>query len=38
MICGPGSIKVAHRDDEHIMTDDIDKAVKQYIAIYESCN
>ncbi len=38
MICGPGSITVAHRDDEHIMTDDIDKAVKQYIAIYESCN
>lgn len=38
MICGPGSITVAHRDDEHILVRDIDQAIEQYIRIYESCN
>ena len=38
MICGPGSIEVAHRDDEHILLRDIDTAVDQYVKIYESCN
>ena len=38
MICGPGSIEVAHRDDEHILLRDIDTAVEQYVKIYESCN
>jgi acetylornithine deacetylase len=38
IICGPGSIKVAHRDDEHVLIADLDKAVDNYIRIYESCN
>lgn len=38
MICGPGSIKVAHRDDEHIEFKDIEVAIENYIKIYESCN
>lgn len=38
MICGPGSIKVAHRDDEHIEIKDIEIAIENYIKIYESCN
>ena len=38
MICGPGSIEVAHRDDEHILLRDIDTAVEQYVQLYESCN
>lgn len=37
MICGPGSIRVAHRDDERIDYDDIDEAIENYIRIYESC-
>lgn len=38
MICGPGTIKVAHRDDEHIEIKDIEIAIENYIKIYESCN
>lgn len=38
MICGPGSIKVAHRDDEHIDIKEIETAIENYIKIYESCN
>lgn len=38
MICGPGSIKVAHRDEEHIEIKDIEIAIENYIKIYESCN
>lgn len=38
MICGPGSITVAHRDDECILIKDIDEAINNYIRIYESCN
>jgi len=37
-ICGPGTIKVAHRDDEHVLVADLDKAIENYIRIYESCN
>ena len=33
-ICGPGSINVAHRDDEHILVADLETAVKQYLALY----
>ena len=29
-ICGPGSIKVAHRDDEHILISELEAAVGQY--------
>ena len=38
MICGPGSIKSAHRDEEHIEIKDIETAIENYIKIYESCN
>ena len=36
MICGPGSIKVAHRDDEFILKSEIQAAVEQYIKIFKS--
>ena len=35
-ICGPGSISVAHRDDEHVRVADLTVAVQQYIDIYHS--
>ena len=35
-ICGPGSITVAHRDDEHVLVADLATAVEQYIALYRS--
>ncbi len=35
-ICGPGSIRFAHRDDEHIRISDIEKAVEQYIAMFKA--
>ena len=35
-ICGPGSITVAHRDDEHVLVSDLATAVEQYIALYRS--
>lgn len=35
MIFGPGSILVAHRDDEHLAFSDIEKAVEAYVRIYE---
>ena len=35
-ICGPGSITVAHRDDEHVLVADLETAVEQYIALYRS--
>ena len=35
-ICGPGSIRFAHRDDEHVLVADLEKAVDQYLAIYRS--
>ena len=38
MICGPGSIKVAHRDDECVSLREIDEAIEIYMKIYESCN
>lgn len=36
ILCGPGSILVAHRDDEHILLSDIEKAVTNYVAMYDS--
>ena len=33
-ICGPGSITVAHRDDEHVCVADLETAVEQYVALY----
>ena len=35
ILCGPGSILVAHRDDEHIALAELEKAVQNYIDIYE---
>ena len=31
IICGPGSIKVAHRDNENVLAADLEKAVEQYV-------
>ncbi|MBQ9192590.1 MAG: M20/M25/M40 family metallo-hydrolase [Bacteroidales bacterium] len=33
-ICGPGSITVAHRDDEHVLVRDLEQAVEQYLMLY----
>ena len=35
ILCGSGSILVAHRDEEHISLADLDAAVENYIRIYE---
>lgn len=35
ILCGPGSILVAHRDEEHIFLADIEKAIAQYVRMYE---
>ena len=35
-ICGPGSITVAHRDDEHVLVADLATAVEQYLVLYRS--
>ena len=35
-ICGPGSINVAHRDDEQVLVADLATAVEQYLALYRS--
>ena len=35
-ICGPGSITVAHRDDECVRVADLATAVEQYIKLYEA--
>ena len=35
-ICGPGSISVAHRDDEHVRVADLATAVEQYLALYRA--
>lgn len=36
VLCGPGSILVAHRDDEHILLSDLETAVQNYIEIYKT--
>lgn len=36
IICGPGSIFVAHRDDEQIEVKQIEEAITNYLKIYES--
>ena len=35
IICGPGTIRVAHRPDEHVLVADLEKAVEQYILMYK---
>jgi acetylornithine deacetylase/succinyl-diaminopimelate desuccinylase-like protein len=34
ILCGPGSILVAHRPEEHIMLSDIETAVGNYMRMY----
>ena len=36
ILCGPGSILVAHRPDEHILLSDIEAAIGNYIKIFEN--
>ena len=36
ILCGPGSILVAHRNEEHVNINDLRTAIDQYIAIYKS--
>jgi acetylornithine deacetylase len=36
IICGPGSITVAHRDDEFLSLADFQQAINNYVKIYES--
>lgn len=36
ILCGPGSILVAHRDNEHIALEDLEKGVANYISLYEA--
>ena len=35
ILCGPGSILTAHRDNEHISLGDLETAVQNYINIYK---
>lgn len=36
ILCGPGSILVAHRDEEHINKSDIEAAISNYVRMYEN--
>ena len=36
ILCGPGSILVAHRPEEHIALSDLQKAIENYIQMYET--
>ncbi len=36
ILCGPGSITVAHRDDEFLSKADFEQAINNYVKIYES--
>ena len=35
ILCGPGSILVAHRPEEHVFLTDIEKAIAQYVRMYK---
>lgn len=35
VLCGPGSILCAHRDEEHIFLSDIERAADNYVRMYE---
>jgi acetylornithine deacetylase/succinyl-diaminopimelate desuccinylase-like protein len=35
ILCGPGSILTAHRDEEYIKLEDIEMAISQYVRMYE---
>ena len=36
ILCGPGSILVAHRPEEHILLSDLTKATENYVHIYKT--
>ena len=36
IICGPGSIRYAHRDDEHIDIPELEKAVRLYVSMFKA--
>ena len=36
ILCGPGSILVAHKDNEHVVLSDIEAAVANYVKMYET--
>lgn len=36
ILCGPGSILVAHRSEEHISLSDLEAAVENYVHMYET--
>ena len=36
IICGPGSIRFAHRDDEHVLLSDLAAAVDLYVAMFRA--
>ena len=36
IICGPGSIRVAHRPEEHILVKDLETAVELYVKMYKT--
>ncbi|MBR4826753.1 MAG: M20/M25/M40 family metallo-hydrolase [Bacteroidales bacterium] len=38
IICGPGTVAVAHRPEEHLLLEDLSKAIDIYVNIYESYN
>ena len=38
IICGPGSIAVAHRDDEFLLRSDFEQAIDNYVKIYYESN
>ncbi len=37
-ICGPGSILTAHTDNEYVLLSQLEKAVDQYVRIFETIN
>jgi acetylornithine deacetylase len=38
ILCGPGSILVAHKDEEHISLNDLETAAANYVRMYEIIN
>ena len=35
ILCGPGSILVAHRPDEHVILSEIEAATENYVRMFE---
>ena len=36
ILCGPGSVLVAHRPEEHIALVDLETAIENYVRMYET--